>query len=197
MTVTNTPSGQPIKRLYDGLSSLASHERCLFTPADMRSLVPNISAAAYRSLLSRASKEGKLERVCRGLYLYALAKPNLGDLLFHAAARLRADELNYISLETALSDAGVISQVPINWITVMSSGRSNIISCGRFGTIEFVHTKKKPAALAPDLDYDQRSRLWRAKPALALRDMKAAKRNLGLIKWDIVDELAKEYCIFE
>lgn len=190
MTVTNTPSGQPMKRLYDGLSSLATPERYLFTPTDLRCLVSNISADAYRSLLSRASTEGKLERICRGLYLYVPAKANLGDLLFHAAARLRADELNYISLETALSDAGVISQVPINWITVMSSGRSNTISCGRFGTIEFVHTKKKPAALAPELDYDQRCRLWRAKPALALRDMKAAKRNLDLINWDIADELA-------
>ncbi len=31
-----------------------------------------------------------------------------------AAAPLRARELNYISLETVLSDAGVISQVPMN-----------------------------------------------------------------------------------
>ena len=189
MTVSTTPSRQPIRRLYDGLSSLATPERYLFTPVDMRSLVPDISGDAYRSLLSRASKEGKLERICRGLYLYVPVKANLGSLLFHAAARLRADELNYISLETALSDAGVISQVPINCITVMSSGRSNRISCGRFGTIEFVHTKKKPAVLASELNYDQSCRLWRAKPALALRDMKAAKRNLDLINWDIADEI--------
>lgn len=190
MTATNAPSRQPIRRLYDGLASLATPERYLFTPVDMRSLVWDISADAYRSLLSRASKEGKLERICRSLYLYLPVKADLGSLLFHAAARLRADELNYISLETALSDAGVISQVPINCITIMSSGRSNTISCGRFGTIEFVHTKKKPAALASELDYDQRCRLWRAKPALALRDMKAAKRNLDLVNWGVADELA-------
>ena len=45
-------------------------------------------------------------------------------VLYHAAARLRADALCYLSLESVLSDAGVISQIPINWITLMTSGRS-------------------------------------------------------------------------
>ncbi|MFV9956330.1 MAG: hypothetical protein AB8V23_04710 [Candidatus Midichloria sp.] len=38
----------------------------------------------------------------------------------------------------------------------MSSGRSNIISCGKFGTIEFVHTKQKPDSIMPQLEYDGR-----------------------------------------
>lgn len=63
-----------------------------------------------------------------------------GLVLFHAAARLRASTFNYISLETSLSDAGVISQIPINWITLMSAGRSNNIGCGAWGSIEFVRT---------------------------------------------------------
>ena len=44
-----------------------------------------------------------------------------GLVLFHAAARLRAGGFNYISQETALSDAGVISQVPINWISALKA----------------------------------------------------------------------------
>lgn len=189
MKETQTPRRQPLRRLYDGLSSLATPERYLFTPSDMRALVPELSDEAYRSLLSRASTDGKLARICRGLYLYVPAKANLGNLLYHAAARLRANEFNYISLETALSDAGVIAQIPINWITLMSSGRSNKIVCGRFGTIEFIHTKKKPAELASQLNYDSRCHLWRAKAGLALRDMKAAKRNLDLVNWSLVCEL--------
>lgn len=35
---------QPIRRLYQGLDALASPERYLFTPSDMRALVPDISA---------------------------------------------------------------------------------------------------------------------------------------------------------
>ena len=80
-----------------------------------------------------------------------------GLMLFHIAAHLRANELNYISLETALSDAGIISQIPMHWISIKSSGRSNIISCGEFGTIEFVHTNQKPYDIMNQLSYDK---LW-------------------------------------
>lgn len=45
------------------------------------------------------------------------------------------DALNYISLESALSDAGVISQIPINRVTLMSSGRTATISCGQLGSL--------------------------------------------------------------
>jgi hypothetical protein len=81
-----------------------------------------------------------------------------------------------------LSDAGIISQVPLRWITLMTSGRSGKISCGRFGTIEFIHTAKSPQRLAKDLHYDPRCRLWRASVPLALADMKAARRNMELVE---------------
>lgn len=99
--------------------------------------------------------------------------PKDGLLLYHAAALLRADKFNYISLETALSDAGVISQIPLNWISMMSSGRSSTISCGEFGNIEYVHTQQKPTFLSPQLTYDHRCGLWRANVHQAIKDMKA------------------------
>ncbi len=170
------------------LATFASSENGLFTHHDLRSLLPDLSKAAYKTLLSRAVREGYLNRICRGLYLYKQANPN-GLLLFHAAARLRASDLNYISLETALSEAGVISQIPINWISIMSSGRSNVISCGQLGTIEFIHTQQRPEQLLEQLHYDSRCRLWRANVALALRDMRVTHRNMDLIDWSVVDEL--------
>lgn len=92
------------------------------------------------------------------------------------------DTFNYISLETALSDAGIISQIPSNWISIMSSGRSSKISCGDFGTIEFIHTQQKPSTLIPELTYDSSCGLWRASVDLALRDMKRAHRNFDLVE---------------
>lgn len=183
-----TRSTQPMGRLIRGLGQLASNERYLFTPDDLRALVPDISVAAYKTLLSRAAAEGHLRRVCRGLYLFEAAMPASGQLLFHAAARLRAMHLNYISLETALSDCGVISQIPINWITLMSSGRSSIIACGQWGTVEFVHTRQLPQDLVGQLHYDARCRLWRAAPQQALRDMKVARRNMDLVDWSVAHE---------
>lgn len=71
----------------------------------------------------------------------------------------------------------------------MSSGRSYTVDCGEFGSIEFIHTKKKPADIADRLVYDTRYKLWRAEIDLALEDMRSTGRSLDLIDWGVVDEL--------
>lgn len=178
---------QAMRRLMQNLQRLVSPERCLFTPDDLRAVLPDASDAAFKTLLSRAVKEGHLARICRGLYLYPAVAHNDGLLLFHAAARLRAGGLNYLSLETVLSDAGVISQMPINRITVMSSGRSSAISCGHWGTIEFVRTRQSASDLVGKIHYDVRCRLWRASVRQALRDMRATHRSMDLIDRRVAD----------
>jgi len=180
---------QPIKYLSQWLLQNANNQHYLFTFNDLRGLVNNLSESAFKALLSRAVSTGLLCRVCRGIYLYQKALPTDGLLLYHTAALLRADHFNYISLETALSDAGVISQIPINWLSLMSSGRSNTITCGEFGTIEFVHTNQKPQDLIHRLNYDHHCGMWRAKIELAVRDMKTAHRDCDLIDWSVVNEL--------
>ncbi len=180
---------QPMKTLLNWLSKNVSPEHYLFSPQDLRTLCPDLSEAAFKTLLSRIVNLGHLERVCRGLYAYQSIDHSRGLLLFHAAAYLRSSEFNYMSLETVLSDAGVISQIPIAYISIMSSGRSNKVSCGKFGMIEFIHTTQKPTSLMDQLTYDARCRLWRAHVQLALRDMKRARRKCDLIDWDTANEL--------
>ncbi len=179
---------QSIRYLEHWLSENANQKHFLFTLTDLRGLLPLLSDTAFKALLSRAALSGILTRVCRGIYLYKKALPADGLFLFHVAALARSNEFNYISLETVLSDSGIISQIPINSISIMSSGRSSTISCGDFGVIEFVHTAQKPTALKEQLTYDSRCGLWRASVALALRDMKHTRRNCDLIDWDIADE---------
>ncbi len=179
---------QPMKILTDWLQNNTSKEHYLFTPQDLRPLFPSLSNAAFRTLLSRTMKLGHLERICRGLYAYKKFMSLDGLLLFHAASYLRSNDFNYISLETALSDAGVISQIPMNWISIMSSGRSTKISCGKLGTIEFIHTTQKPTDIMNQLTYDMNCGLWRASVKLALRDMKKARRNCDLIDWEAANE---------
>lgn len=180
---------QPIRQLMNTVSKLATAQACLFTPADLRSILPTHSDSAFNTLLSRAVQEGLLTRVCRGLYLFENAKPERGMLLAHAVGKLRPNGLNYLSLETVLSDAGVISQIPINRIMVMSSGRSCVIDCGEFGSIEFIRTRQQPQTLVGQLVYDESARLWRATVAQALRDMRATHRNTDLIDWKVAHEL--------
>ncbi len=174
---------QPLKRLSCLLDSLADRDHSLFAPSDLAAAV----TSQMPVLLSRAVKAGVLKRICRGIYLYPRTDYPAGHLLFHAAARLRADKFNYISLETALSDAGIISQVPMNWITLMSSGRSHVVNCGELGHIEFVHTAQRPED--PELTYDADSHLWRASVAQAMRDMKATRRSMDLVNLESVHEL--------
>lgn len=178
---------QPIKQLSETLRSLADRERCVFASSDLAAAVPDCRQLAV--LLSRATKAGLLKRVCKGIYLYPLSDYPAGNLLFHVAARLRASEFNYISLETALSDAGVISQVPMNWISLMTSGRSHVVDCGDYGRIEFVHTAQRPEDLAGELTYDADRHLWTATVKLALRDMKATRRSMELVDEEVAREL--------
>ncbi len=181
---------QPIKILINWLQNNTTDNHYIFLLQDFRALFLHISDDAFKTLLRWSVKLGVLERVCRGIYTYKSAVHSKGLLLFHAAAHLRSGELNYISLETALSDAGIISQVPINYITLMSSGVSNKVSCGAYGTIEFIHTTQKLVSIANDLVYDAECRLWRATSRLALKkDMKRTHRNCDLIDWDTAHEL--------
>lgn len=179
---------QPIKTLRTVLETLADAEHYLFTLNDLHGATPELGASAFKALVCRAEKDGILTRICRGLYLYPKVNYQQGLLLYHAAARLRASEFSYISLESALSDAGVLSQIPLNWITLMTSGRSGIISCGAFGHIEYIHTKRRPENLAVHLTYDTRCHLWRASVTLALMDMNLTRRSTDLIDMEAAHE---------
>ncbi|MBN1182285.1 MAG: hypothetical protein JXB49_08365 [Bacteroidales bacterium] len=172
---------QGIKILRDTLDRLCDYDHYLFSSSDFKSLFPEMGEQSFKTLLSRAQAGGVLKRVCRGIYLYDRKGFPGGEVLFHTASRLRANHFNYLSLESVLSEEGIISQIPINRITLMSSGRSNIIDCGRWGAIEFIHTRKKPENLIGRLKYDKKRRLWKAQNDLALEDLKAVGRNLDLI----------------
>jgi hypothetical protein len=179
---------QPIRQLMKHISDLATPVACMFTPDDLRSILPEHTEPAFKTLLSRAVQEGHLSRVCRGLYLYEPAYAPRGTMLASVVSKLRPLGFNYLSLETVLSDAGVISQIPINRIMVMSSGRSSVIDCGRWGSIEFVKTAQRPADVVDQLEFDSTQQLWRASVAQALRDMRATRHNLDLIDWRAVHE---------
>lgn len=180
----------PMKTLISTLRTLADRERCVFAASDLAGAVPlgGVGSEQMAVLLSRAVTAGELKRVCRGIYYYPVSGYRQENLLFHAAARLRAGELNYLSLETVLSEEGVISQIPMNWITLMSSGRSHVVDCGEYGRIEFVHTAQRAEDLQGDLTYDAERRLWRASVQQAMRDLRVTRRSKDLINEEMANE---------
>ncbi|MBT3291115.1 MAG: hypothetical protein HN849_24710 [Victivallales bacterium] len=179
---------QPMRQLIGDLRRLVGRSDRLFALSDLRALLPEHSDGALKSVVGRLERGGELVRVCRGIYMLPDVALRGSELLGHAAARLRADRFNYLSLETVLSAAGAISQVPMGRITVISSGRSSIIACGVYGTIEFVHTRRTASELAAELCYDSEHGLWRASLRLALRDMRRTRRDTGLVNWEETNE---------
>ncbi|MDR3019330.1 MAG: hypothetical protein LBU66_00320 [Treponema sp.] len=166
-----------MQKLRFSLEKLASSEHYLFSVSDFSALFPQKTSTALLVLLGRAVKNGFLEKICRGYYIYHKAAYPKDLVLFHLAARLRADYFCYLSLESVLSEDGIISQVPLGCITLMTTGRSGIINCGRFGRIEFTHTKKSPEDIGHLLSYDFRYGLWRASTQLAMQDLRATGRE--------------------
>lgn len=171
---------QPMNQLTEVLEHCADKTHCLFSEDDFYPLFPGITVQNLRMLLSRASKNGVLERVCKGVYLYPKAEYDSSLILFKVASKVRAGCWNYVSLETVLSECGIISQMPMGWITIMTTGRRGVIGCGRFGSVEFIHTEKQPEKTMPELHLDRTTGMFWASPELALRDMKNARRPLDL-----------------
>jgi hypothetical protein len=179
---------QSLRKLREVLGFLADKDHYLFSVSDFYSLFPDMGVEALRVLLGRAAKAKVLRRFCRGLYLCPGAGYHKGFELYHAASRLREESFCYLSMESVLSEGGLISQIPLAWITVMTTGRSGIISCSSWGSIEFIHTKKRFDYLEPHLTYDHRYRMWRASVHLALKDMRTTKRSM-----DLVDPKQREF----
>jgi len=149
----------------------------LFSVSDFFALFPKKSESALLVLLGRAVKNGTLERICRGYYIYKKITYPRELVLYHLAGRLRANVFCYLSLESVLSENGVISQIPLSCVTLMTTGRSGVINCGKFGRIEFTHTKKSLADIGHLLSFDFRYKLWRASTELALLDWRAVGRK--------------------
>jgi hypothetical protein len=179
---------QGIKFLEQTIRKQAAISGNLFSVNDLRPILYTLQAEAFRAVLWRAERSGMLQRVCRGLYLYDQVPFKRGMVLYKAVNKLRPLAFNYLSLESVLCDAGVISQMMLDRLTIMSSGRSSLVDCGVWGTLEFVHTRQKAAALAPQLRWDADGGLWRASPAKAWQDLQWARRNLDLVDKELLHE---------
>ncbi len=98
---------------------------------------------------------------------------------------IRRGEYNYISLESALSQYGLISQIPIDRLTIMSTGRTGEFKTP-WGVIEITHTSRKPNEILK-ATLESRGPLRIAKKETALRDQKRVGRNIHLVQLEELD----------
>ncbi|NWO04648.1 MAG: type IV toxin-antitoxin system AbiEi family antitoxin domain-containing protein [Alteromonadaceae bacterium] len=166
----------------DAIKRLAAFDlkgRYVYSSKDISKLFPEESARSRQATITRLVKSGILERPSKGVYVYALSRHQGPDILEHVAKTLRRGEYNYISLESALSEYGVISQVPVGRITVITTGRKGEYKTP-YGVIEFTHTKRSVADILSGVQ-DRGHPLRIATKAAALRDLKRTGRNTHLI----------------
>ncbi len=160
--------------------------RYVYRKADLRVLFDEAGSKLDQTL-RRLVHSGVLQRAAHGIYLYALSS-HIGTNTIELIARnLRRGELVYESLESALSEYGLISQIPIDRLILMTTGRSGECSTP-YGTIEFVHTKRSPEKLQPELIEREGHAIPIASKKLAITDLRHVRRNLDLLDEGIADD---------
>lgn len=152
----------------------------VFTKNELRKLFSNDKDKAFAEGLLRLVKDNILERACRGIYLNPNASSMNGYTIEHIAKALRQGEYNYVSLESILSEYGVISQIPIDRLTVMTTGREGVYNTF-YGVIEYTHTKRSISDIINSIQKIERRPLRIATKKTAWRDLKRVGRNLHLV----------------
>jgi hypothetical protein len=82
-----------------------------------------------------------------------------------------------------LSEYGVISQIPLDRLTVMTTGRGGAHKT-LYGTIEFTHTKRSVINMLDHIQTIKDRPLRIATKEIALRDLKRVGRNLHLVEME-------------
>jgi len=153
--------------------------RCVFSVKDFIKLFPEAAPKTLTENLRRLTYAKLITRVARGVYVNPLAQSLDSQIIERIAKTLRRGEYNYISLESALSEYGIISQVPIDRLTVMTTGRKGFYQT-QYGCIEFTHTKRITSNILKGTQLTHHV-LRIATPTTAWRDLKRVGRNTHLV----------------
>jgi len=165
------------------LAEWARAGRVVFTVGDLAKLFHEDRRETLLAALRRLVRDGVLGRACRGVYVYLLGGDGAPHLIEHIAVALRRGYYNYTSLESALSEYGAISQIPVDRLTVMTTGRKGVYRTP-WGTIELTHTKRSTADIL-NSTRDVGRPLRMATPEAAWRDLKRVGRNTHLVNPNI------------
>lgn len=160
------------------LDNFSRHGRYVFHLNDLRYMFSDESERTLKASLKRLVETNILTRAAQGVYVYNRA-PKDSFILEHITRTLRRGEYNYISLESALAQYGVISQIPIDRLTVMTTGRGGEFKTP-WGVIELTHTNR---AISDILNgtVETAIPIKFATKETALRDLRRVGRNTHLI----------------
>jgi len=172
------------------LSKWDKKGKCVFTKQDLRKLFSKDSPKAFTAGINRLVKDNILVRACRGIYVNPYASSMDSYVIEHIAKALRRGNYNYVSLESMLSEYGIISQIPVDRLTVMTTGRKGVYTTP-YGTIEYTHTKRPEANLRSGVYPIKNRPLYVASKETAWRDLKRVGRNIDLVNLKELYEQSK------
>jgi len=175
------------------ITSLMNLERrgvFVLTKKDIGKLFPLENEKSMEKSLQRMVKDGLLIKAARGIYINALvASRHKSWMLENIAKALRPGKLSYVSLESMLSEHGVISQIPLSRLTVMTTGAGGIHDTP-YGTIEFTHTKRSIPEILDRTIFIKDRPLRIAKKQAAVTDLLRVGRNTDMIDYEELNEAA-------
>lgn len=176
-----------LNHVIQSLSKMDRQGRCVFNLYDLRKMFPDDSEKTRHEGLQRLVRMGLLRRACRGIYVNEYARSFGSYVIEDIAKALRYGEYNYISLESMLSEYGLISQIPVDRINVMTTGAPAVIETP-YGVIEFTHTKRSVDNILTSVQRVAERPLRLAKLETAIRDLKRVNRNLHLLREEKEDD---------
>ena len=160
-----------------------------FAPASFSALMGGIDPAYLKLMMKRLADQHVLIRAARGVYVNPHARSLPADTRRGLLRFLRPREISYVSLESKLSEAGIISQIT-STLTCMTTGSPGWFDTP-WGAVEFTHTDRK--IWVGDDVIVQDDGLMEATIRTAVRDLRRVGRNLDLVDEAILaDAIAEE-----
>lgn len=143
------------------------------------------SPDALRKSIRRHCAIGLFSKIYKDIYVNGLNNPLDRDIFlgYRIAPMLRPGENTWESLESRLSDLGIISQVS-NRLTFMTTGKAGIVRT-TVGTFEFSHSPRKRL---PELSYCAATGILHATAKQAWEDLQFIDRNVGMVDLERLEE---------
>lgn len=159
-----------------------------FTNASFGTLFDKSEPNYLKLMMKRLADQGVLTRAARGIYVNPLARSLPSNVRRGLIRFLRPREISYVSLESKLSEAGVISQVSTA-LTCMTTGAPGTFETP-WGNIDFTHTDRR-IEIGSDV-YLGDDAVLEATIERAASDLRRIRRNVDLIDPEVLAEAIAE-----
>ncbi|MBL1319564.1 MAG: hypothetical protein COA63_000695 [Methylophaga sp.] len=156
------------------------YQKYIYNAKDLAILFSNESSKTLQKSLLRYVRGGVLERVVKGVYVYAYAQSKSNHVLEGIALALRSGEASYVSLESMLSEYSLISQIPVSRVTIMTTGRAGTFKTP-YGVIELTHTNASAYDISVKTISVPNREMRIATVETAKDDLKKVNRNTHLL----------------